>query len=290
MRQLTGFLYLVLSAIVSTNAKAQINRVPVFLNHLYFVLDSNSYAHIFDSAFLQQIGNTTEKKTTTTGSSWSGKYLNGLDSYFEVFAPKGFTGATEGNIGFGFMTFKQGDINKLEANWKADSKDSVKRDTSILLKDGIKLSWFYSLSLYSVDSFIPASAWVMENTPDMLKARGFTEEEIKKPISWGEFVEKRSKTKFTKAFNRITSVEIITNKKEFDYLNKSFLGFGLKEKNNTFFNDYISIKYSIADIPSTELKEVEIELNNSFKEQTIFVSPKFSLHVKDKSARLVFIH
>ncbi len=164
------------------------------------------------------------------------------------------------------MTFKQGDLNKLEANWKAHSKDSLKSDTSTLLKDGIKLSWFYSLSLYSVDSLIPASAWVMENTPDMLKARGFTEEEIKKPISWGEFVEKKSKTKFTKAFNRITSVIIITNKKEFDYIKKSFLGFGLKEKSNTFFNDYISIKYSIADIPSTELKEVEIELNNFFKE------------------------
>jgi hypothetical protein len=290
MRLLTAVLYLVLSVIVSTNAKAQINRVPVFLNHLYFVLDSNSYAHIFDSAFLQQIGNTTEKKTTTTGGSWSGKYLNGRDSYFEVFPPKGFTGATEGNIGFGFMTFKQGDINKLEANWKADSKDSVKSDTSTLMKDGIKLSWFYSLSLYSVDSLVPASAWVMENTPDMLKARGFTEEEIKKPISWGEFVEKKSKTKFTKAFNRITSVEIITNKKEFDYLNKSFLGFGLKEKNNTFFNDYISIKYTITDIPSTELKKVEIELNNSFKDQTIIVCDKLSMHVKDKSAILIFIH
>lgn len=290
MRQLTGFLCLVLSAIVSTYAKAQIDRVPVFLNHLYFVLDSNSYAHIFDSAFLQQIGNTTERKTTTMGSSWSGKYLNGRDSYFEFFAPKGFTGATEGNIGFGFMTFKQGDIFKLEANWKADSKDSVKRDTTTLLRDGTKLSWFYSLSLYSVDSLVPATAWVMENTPDLLRARGFTEEEIKKPISWGEFVEKKSKTKFTKAFNRITSVEILTNKKEFDYLNKSFLGFGLKAKSNTFFNDYISIKYSIADIPSTELKEVEIELNNSFKDQTIFLSPKFSLHVKDKSARFVFSH
>src|SRR5450631_3146450 len=183
MGLLTAVFYLVLSVIVSTNVKAQINRVPVFLNHLYFVLDSNTYAHIFDSAFFQQIGNTTETKTTTTAGSWTGKYLRGRDSYLEVFPPKGFAGATEGNIGFGFMNLKQGDVNKLEANWKANSKDSVKSDTSTLLKDGIKLSWFYSLSLYSVDSLIPASAWVMENTPDMLKARGFTEEEIKKPIS-----------------------------------------------------------------------------------------------------------
>ncbi len=117
----------------------------------------------------------------------------------------------------------------------------VKTDTSTYISKGEKHTWYYSIYLSAVESLLPVSAWVMENTPDILKETGFTDEEIKKPISWQEYIEKESKRKFTKAFNSITSVELITNKYEYDYLKKSFLGFGLKESNNSFFNEYITL-------------------------------------------------
>ena len=62
-------------------------------------------------------------------------------------------------------------------------------------------------------------------------------------------------------------ISILLNKKEFEYLRKSFLGFGLKEDKNHFFNDFIWINYLIADIKSTSLKKVEIELSKSFEER-----------------------
>ena len=96
--------------------------------------------------------------------------------------------------------------------------------------------------------------------------------------------------KNTKSFNRIISVEIITNKKELGYFKKSFLGFGLTEKHHSFYNEYIHITYTIADIPASELKSVEIELNDSLNEQTIVLSDKLNLHVKDKTATLFFTH
>lgn len=279
---------LLIITLVQTNLQAQKKSNLVFLNHIYFVLDSNTYAHIFDSAFLQQIGNTKAASVTTTDESWSGKYFYGRDSYFELFSPTGFEGAAIGDVGFGFMTFKQGDIWEVKKNWKDNSKDSVITDTSTYVSDGKRQEWYYSLNLSAVDSLLSVSAWVMENTPGILKAAGFSDEEIKKPISWQEYVEKKYKTNFTKAFNRITSVELITNKDEYDYLKKSFSGFGLLKKNHRFYNDFVTIKCTIENVASTKLKTVVIELNEGFPERTIIMSTHLTMHVKDKSASLIF--
>ena len=288
MRQQIALLSFMLLFSVPIPATAQITRLPVYLNHVFFVLDSNSYAHVFDSVIFQKIGLAMLNKTTSTEGTWYGKYLMGRDSYFEVFYPSGLKGSSVGNFGFGFMTTTSGDIDHLEAQWKADYKDLVKRDTNMLVNNGNKLPWFYSLSLYTVDSSKSGSAWVMENTPDMLKSAGFTDDEIKKPILWHDFTEKKMKMKTTKSLNRIIAVEIITNKKELGYFKKSFLGFGLTEKHHTFYNENIQITYTLADIPTSELKSVKIELTDSFKEQTITLGERLTMHIKDKSATLFF--
>ena len=57
------------------------------------------YARIFDSVIFQKFGLVRERKTTTTEGSWYGKYLFGLDSYFEVFYPSGLTGSLAVNFG-----------------------------------------------------------------------------------------------------------------------------------------------------------------------------------------------
>jgi hypothetical protein len=290
MRRPVALLSFALFLTFSRPSTAQTTHLPGYLNHVFFVLDSNSYAHVFDSAVFQKIGFAMVNKTTTTEGSWYGKYLMGRDSYFEVFYPTGLTGSSVGNFGFGFMTTTSGDIDHLEAQWKADYKDSVKRDTSTVVNNGAKLHWFYSLSLRTVDSSKSGSAWVMENTPDVLKSAGFTDDEMKKPILWHDFMEKRMKRKSTKSFNRIVAVEIITNKKELGYFKKSFLGFGLTEKDHAFYNGNIQITYTLADIPTSELKSVEIELTDSFSEQTIALSERLNMHVKDKRATLFFIH
>ena len=290
MRQPVALLSFVLFLSFSIAAKAQNSHLPVYLNHVFFVVDSNSYAHVFDSAIFQKFGFVRERKTTTTDDSWFGKYLNGRDSYFEVFYPSGSIGSSVGNFGFGFMTTTSGDIDHLEAQWKADYKDSVKRDTDTVVNNGVKLPWFYSLSLYTVDSSKSGSAWVMENTKDELKSAGFTDDEMKKPILWHDFTEKKMKMKNTKSFNRIVAVEIITNKRELGYFKKSLLGFGLTEKDHVFYNDYIHLTYTLADIPTSELKSVEIELADSFNEQTITLNDRLTMHVKDKSATLFFSH
>jgi Family of unknown function (DUF5829) len=290
MRKWIALLFFVLFLSFSISSRGQTSTLPVYLNHVFFVLDSDSYAHVFDSSIFQKFGLIRESKTTTTEDSWSGKYLMGRDSYFEVFSPAGLTGSSVGNFGFGFMTTTTGDIDYLESKWKADYKDSVKRDTNTFVSNGAKIPWFYSLSLYTVDSSKSGSAWVMENTTDELKSVGFSDNDMKKPILWHDYMEKRMKMKNAKSFNRIIAVEITTNKKELDYFKKSFLGFGLTEKQQTFYNENIQISYTVADIPASELKSIEIELTDSFKDQTIAISENLSMHVNDKRATLIFTH
>ncbi len=272
----------------TATAQTQKTPLPVYLNHVFFVLDSNSYAHVFDSAIFKKIGFEMVMKTTTTEDSWYGKYLMGRDSYFEVFYPTGLEGSSVGNFGLGFMTQTLGDINEMETVWKAERKDSIRRDTSVIDNKGFKLPWFYSLSYYSADSSKSGSAWVMENTGDMLKSVGFTNEEMNKPVLWHNFIEKKMKMKNSKSLNRIVAVEIVTNKKELDYFKESFIGFGLTEKQHVFSNENIRITYTLADIPTSKLKSVEIELTEPFAEQTVILSNNISMHVKDKTATIIF--
>ena len=161
MRQISCTIWLELFMIVFGNVYAQKNNPQVFLNHVYFVVDSNSYAHIFTPAFLEQIGDTTaESKSNTTTASWIGKYFLGQDSYFEIFAPGGFSGATQGNFGLAFKTFKSGDLNRLAVAWKQDSKDSIKMDTTTTVSNGKRYSWFYNIELYRIDSlFLKIYIW-----------------------------------------------------------------------------------------------------------------------------------
>lgn len=88
------------------------NRLPkIRLNHVYLVLDSATYNHLFDSAFIAQtIGKIKTSAVTTTNDSWSGKYLFGKNGYFEFFSDQGYKGASVGDCGLGFMTLKSGDI------------------------------------------------------------------------------------------------------------------------------------------------------------------------------------
>jgi hypothetical protein len=279
---------LLISGSCSFTVHAQKDTALFFLNHIYLVLDSQTYKHIFDAPFLQELGDTSEKKTTTVNESWSGKYFSGLDSYFELFPPSGFPGAVAGNLGFGFMTFKSGDIDRVERNWKQKSKDPIKRDTSTYDIKGVKHTWYYSDYFDTPDSLLSVAIWVMENTPDELHERGFTEEEQKGPISWHQYVEKYSKKKFTKAFNQITAVELITNDKGLDYLQRSLLGFGFYQSNNSFYTNNITIRYRVQNVPATILKKIDISLNRSLEARTIRMSDHITLLINGDKASMMF--
>jgi hypothetical protein len=280
---------IVLAIVLSTaNLSAQNDTPQVFLNHISVVLDSDTYRHIFDSSGLQIFGDTAERKTITVKETWSGKYFRGSDSYFELFPPGGVSGGEIGTVGLGFMTFKHGDIQKILSAWQSSDEDSVKKDTVTYVSNGEKHQWFYSLSINSLDSLLRVAAWVMENTPSELKEVGFTNEEIERPISWKQYVEKMKKKQFTKAFNRIISITLSVSKRDYEYLKKSLIGFGLKESKNHFYNDFTSVNYLINEQNLTMLESVEIELSKSFEENKVVLSNHVKLQIKGNKALFIF--
>src|SRR5262249_52947040 len=148
--------------------------------------------------------------------------------------------------------------------------------------------WFYSVSLYTRDTLLPAYTWIMENTPEDLKGTGFTDEEIKQPISWPTYIEKLSGKKFTKAFDRIIEVDLISGGKEYDYLKHSFLDFRLKLKRHNFYNDHINIHCRKYKRSSTKIRKITIELNKSFDERVLTLNNHLVLHVKGRTASFNF--
>lgn len=270
---------------ISQSLFGQTDLSEIYLNHLYIVLDSNTYSHLFDSSFLsQKLGNIEETSTTTANDSWSGKYLFGKNSYFEFFSTKGYKGATLGDCGLGFMTIKSNEIWEIKKSWRENSNDSIETDTTHRMLNGMPKPWYYSLSLSNNDSLQHFSTWLMENTPEELSTVGFSAEEIKSGINWQTYIAKRNKTEFTKSFNQIKSVTLLINKKEYEYLKKSLLGFGLQQKGNNFFNAQIKIICTIDERFSVRLKTVETELIKLFSKSNIKISDNLIVHVNGNKA------
>ncbi|CAN5475535.1 hypothetical protein BH10BAC2_BH10BAC2_22460 [soil metagenome] len=271
--------------IIQQSIYAQSQLPEIYLSHMYIVLDEDTYQKLFDSAFIKEkLGRTRTDSVTTADDAWFGKYLHGKNGYFEFFSPKGFKGASVGDIGFGFMTYTSGDIWKIKNRWAAMSADSIETDTTKYMSEGVSHSWYYSIAVSDTDSAPPLSLWIMENTPELLKENGFSEEEIKNKITWQDYTEKKTKKKNDRSFDRIRSVELSINKSEYEYLKKSLSGFGFREKENTFFTDDISITYTIQSNPPMRVKTIETALLENFPPRIITISNKLTLQLDGNKA------
>ena len=63
------------------------DSVEVHVSHIFFCVDSVTYKNLFEHEFLAKMfANASESSSKTLTDSWTGKYLNGRQSYIEVFA------------------------------------------------------------------------------------------------------------------------------------------------------------------------------------------------------------
>lgn len=275
--------------ILSTSAQEKLPEI--YLNHIFIVLDSTSFNQLFNSQVIsEKLGDIKSRSHKTATDSWSGKYLYGRNGYFEFFSTKSYDGATLGDCGLGFMTSKSNDILEIEQHWRTNTTDKIGKDTSHYMFENKPQPWFYSLYILRKDSLQPLSTWLMENTPEILKSSGFKDEEIKKEIKWQDFMAKRNKKEFTKSFDRITSITLSLNKKEYEYFRKTLVGLGLKQKGNTYFNDQIKISYIIEETSPVRLKTVETELVNPLADTIITISDRLMVQIKGTKAIWTFTY
>src|SRR5690349_11079034 len=63
------------------------DSLKVVISHIFFCIDSVSYQNLLKHEFIARLfANTSESSSKTLTDSWTGKYLNGRQSYIEVFA------------------------------------------------------------------------------------------------------------------------------------------------------------------------------------------------------------
>jgi len=146
--------------------------LQVFFDHLYLVVDEETYDAIKESDFIRDVFCMfTEDTVSSGGRTWAGAYLKGEEAYIEIFGPGGLKDAEKGTIGMGFSTSRTGDINIVFERYKRSFGEGLEIELTKIEFDTFKLPWFYVLESDSSEGN-PISSWVMEYHPMHLQFMG----------------------------------------------------------------------------------------------------------------------
>jgi len=264
----------------------------VVISHVFFCIDSVSYQNLFQHEFITKLfANTSESSGKTLTDSWTGKYLNGRQSYVEVFAPndkktRPQLGDKFGDLGLVFRTKRPGDIHKIEARIR-----SAKQNTHLGLmeyeSDGKIVPFNYNLYLSGAlqESFRP---YVEEFTVDFLKLCGFNEKEIKKGITEEQLREKRRGKKYEKLFDNIEKIELTLTQNEFAYLANLLKHIGFSQAGNRFTNNDLEILCSVQENRKYKLKAIHFTLVNEAESITIEISKNLTFSASGRKASFQF--
>jgi Family of unknown function (DUF5829) len=83
----TNILFIILSIASLGRVRSQTNdSVKIVISHVFFCIDSLSYQNLLHYDFIADaFADCRESSGKTLTDSWTGKYLNGRQSYIEVF-------------------------------------------------------------------------------------------------------------------------------------------------------------------------------------------------------------
>jgi hypothetical protein len=275
-------------------ANSQVNdSIKTGISHIFFCIDSVSYNNLFNHEFIAKLfANTSESSGKTLTDSWTGKYLNGRQSYLEVFEPNETKehpqlGDKFGDIGLVFRTNKPGDIQKIEARIKGD-KIETQLELMKYESDGKIIPFNYNLylSMPSLqESFRP---YVEEFTVDFLTLRGFTNTEIKAGVTEEQFREKRRGKKYEKLYDNIEKVELALTGEEFASLSGLLKYIGFSQTGNRFTNNGLEIQCSVEENRPYKLKAIYFSLLKESKNISIEISKNLSFNATGSKASFQF--
>lgn len=144
-------LLFILSASTARAADVDNSLSPVYLNHLYIVVDPETYADIGNSDFLQNEFASFTKRTVNAGGgdSWSGTYLRGERTYLEFFEPSEKKSATNNltftlhQSGIAFGPEVEGSIDLIHERFRKLFGDKAKKQLRIAKLDQKEVPWFH---------------------------------------------------------------------------------------------------------------------------------------------------
>jgi hypothetical protein len=143
----------------------------IFLNHIYVVVDSETYSKIYESEYINNVFSGCEKRTTfaDSGDSWSGFYIRGKNTYIEFFSPqKSFNLQTVGNLGIAFSVDELEELDSVYSVLLEKMPQNVKKTTRDKQFGNDKsLKWFEYLPFTYGDTNPPKiNTWIMTYYPE----------------------------------------------------------------------------------------------------------------------------
>jgi len=267
------------------------DSVKVVISHIFFCVDSITYQNLFNHAFIGKLfANTREMSSKTLTDSWTGKYLNGRQSYIEVFAPaykkvKPELGDKFGDLGLVFRTKKPAEINEINELMRADKRET---DFKVMeYEDSGKIIPFnQNLHISNValqETFRP---YIEEFTDEFLKLCGFNESEIKSGITEEQFREKRRGKKYEKLYDNIEKIELVLTRDEFEYLAQTLKYLNFSQTGDQFTNNELEISCSVQQRTNYKLKAIHFRLLSSVENIDIEISK--NLHFRSSGLKASF--
>lgn len=144
-------------------------RAAVYLNHLYLVVDSATYADVRASSFLREelAGVVESTLHAGDGESWTGTYIFGAQTYIELFPP-GVMGP-ERRSGLAYGVEETGALRGVEARLTAIREGSVATDFRTRIRDGDTIPWFHSVWVEYGETAPTLTTWAMEYHAEYLR-------------------------------------------------------------------------------------------------------------------------
>lgn len=143
----------------------------LYFNHGYGIVDRVTADAIEHSDYLRTFANFEVRTTTGSGGeTWTGRYLMGRETYYEIFGIGDLPGYPYGQVGLAVSVENDGDLATVEQRLDNPFTALQTRDFG----DGIPVPWFDAL--YTTEQLDGFFAWGLEWRPEYFAdPRGKTE-------------------------------------------------------------------------------------------------------------------
>jgi hypothetical protein len=160
---LAAALAVALTGTVDSGATTGTDRQLLFYNHAYTVVDRETADAIEHSEYLREFANFEVRTTTGGNMTWTGRYVYGRETYFEVFPEGELPGqdAAIGSAGLAVSAERDGDLATVTERLPEEGlPDPIPFLQTRDFGDGVRVPWFDGVNTVSTyDSF---SIWGME--------------------------------------------------------------------------------------------------------------------------------
>lgn len=262
----------------------------VHFNHVFLVIDSADLNAIKNSDFIKNkfAGFFSRTTSVDSGRTWTGSYMYGVDSYFEIFDPAGVDDSL-GNCGVGFSVDKGDEIHLLDSLLKRNYKTEFHLMEKII--DNEKIPWVDVLEISDSIFFSKSHItwWIMKYRRELFDHNHFTYngDSLFTRENYLKHFDQERKNKILKNFTGIT-FSVTEEEKQFFTNFLLRCGYRREDMNTLISPDGFAIRFSGKRLNERySIRSLEFEANNT-DNKTIVVSPNVKITLAGVKGEIIF--